>query len=134
MDTKSPSLNSMMKAHMKYMTERQGVLAQNIANIDTPGYKARDIKKIDFGKMAEAQSNHLSMAATSPQHLPGTLAGGSSFATIKATDSFETSPTQNNVVLEDQMAKISDTNAQFQLSSNMMRKFTALYRTAAGNK
>ena len=44
------------------------------------------------------------------------------------------SPTQNNVVMEDQMGKVSDTNAQFTLSSTMMKKFTTLYREAAGNK
>jgi flagellar basal-body rod protein FlgB len=134
MDVKEPTLNVMLKGHMKYMSERQGVLAQNIANIDTPGFKARELKKPDFAKMAEIQNHHLEMAATSPKHLNGTLAGGTSFSTIKDGNTFETTPTQNNVVLEDQMGKISDTNANFQLSSTMLKKFTQLYRTAAGKQ
>ncbi|MES2983783.1 MAG: flagellar basal body rod protein FlgB [Pseudomonadota bacterium] len=134
MDTTSPSLDTMLKMHMKYQTERQRVLAQNISNIDTPQYKAQDLKKLDFKKMMGASSGRLEMRATSPKHLPGTLGGATSFAASNASDAFETSPTKNNVVLEDQMAKVSDTGAQFQLSSNMLRKFTQLYRTAAGNK
>lgn len=134
MEIKEPTLNHMMKSHMKYMTQRQQVLAQNIANIDTPGYKARDKQKVDFAKLAQGASAQLPMRATSPHHLEGTLGGASSFATIKDRNTFETTPTENNVVLEDQMGKISDTGAQYQLSSTMMRKFTQLYRTAAGNK
>ena len=133
MDMNEPTLNTMLKSHMKYMSERQGVLAQNIANIDTPGYKARDVKKPDFSKMAEATNKRLEMRITSPKHLNGTLGAGSSFDTIKTKDTFETSPTKNNVVLEDQMAKVSDTGSQYQLSSSMMRKFTQLYRKAAGS-
>lgn len=133
MDIKEPTLNTMMKGHMKYMTERQKVLAQNIANIDTPGYKANDTKKVDFAKMARQGAQRLPMVATSPKHLDGTLGRGGSFATEKAGDTFETTPTQNNVVLEDQMAKVSDTGANFQLSNTMMRKFTQLYRKAAGS-
>jgi flagellar basal-body rod protein FlgB len=133
MDVKEPVLNTMMKGHMKYMTNRQEVLASNIANIDTPGYKANDLRKVDFQKMAAAQSKRLEMRVTSPSHLNGTLVGGTSFDTIKDGNTFETSPTENNVVLEDQMGKVSDTGAQFQLSSTMMRKFTQLYRKAAGS-
>ncbi|MDX2095812.1 MAG: flagellar basal body protein [Alphaproteobacteria bacterium] len=135
MNTTKPDINSMLALHMKYMTQRQGVLAQNIANIDTPNYKANDLKKPDFSKMIAAPSPHLGMTATAPQHMNGTLAGnGSGFASVKDRETFEISPTKNNVVLEDQMGKISDTAAQFQLSSSMMRKFTQLYRTAVGTR
>ena len=134
MDVNEPALNIMMKGHMKYMTNRQTVLAQNIANIDTPGYKARELEKLDFKKMVDNQTSRLGMNLTSPLHIAGTLPDMGDFKSIKDRDTFETRPTQNNVVLEDQMGKISDTNAQFQLSSTMLKKFTSLYRTAAGNK
>jgi flagellar basal-body rod protein FlgB len=134
MDIPEPTINTMMKAHMKYMSERQGVLAQNIANMDTPAYKAQDLKKLDFKRLAEEQHNRLEMVATSPAHLGGTLTGGTSFTTIKDKDTFEIRPNQNNVVMEDQMGKVSDTNAEFELSSTMMKKFTSLYREASGNK
>lgn len=134
MDLKEPALNTMMKGHMKYMANRQKVLAQNIANIDTPGYKARELKKLDFEKLATSANSQLEMRTTSPTHLNGTLAGSSmAFRSEKDRNTFETTPTENNVVLEDQMGKVSDTGAQYQLSSSLMRKFTGLYRKAAGS-
>lgn len=134
MDTSKTDINQMLAMHMKYMSQRQGVLAHNIANIDTPSYKANDLKKVDFSKMV-TQQGRLAMTATAPQHLGGTLAKGSGiFSTARDRETFETTPSNNNVVLEDQMGKISDTNAQFQLSSSMLRKFTSLYRKAAGGQ
>jgi flagellar basal-body rod protein FlgB len=133
MDIKEPALNTMLKGHMKYMTSRQRVLAHNIANIDTPGYKARDLKKLDFGDMANRSISKLELRTTSQKHLEGTLAGANTpFRADKDRETFESSPTQNNVVLEDQMGKISDTGAQYSFSSSMLRKYTQLYRKATG--
>jgi flagellar basal-body rod protein FlgB len=50
---------------------RQEVLASNIANADTPNYKARDF---DFKTAMEAANSgraNFGMAQTSPQHLSG---------------------------------------------------------------
>ena len=58
-------------------SERQQVLASNIANADTPNYKARDFdfKAALEGKMASAPGAPASapeLARTAPAHLPGT--------------------------------------------------------------
>ena len=132
MEIREPTLNSMMKGHMRYMTARQQVLAQNIANLDTPGYQARDLKKVDFAKLASAHPSVLQMAPSAGLSLGGTINPKLNLADGKDRGTFETTPTQNSVGLEDQMAKISDVNTQFQLSSNLMKKYTALYRAALG--
>ncbi len=133
MEMREPMLNGMMKRHMDYMTDRQEVLAHNLANIDTPGYKARELEKVDFNAMAQRSLNKLSVRITSPQHQQGTKPSTSDYRTERDRATFETTPTQNNVVLEDQMAKVNETNAQFQLSSSLFRKYTQLYRKAAGS-
>jgi flagellar basal-body rod protein FlgB len=47
--------------------QRLGVLANNIANADTPGYKARDI---DFARGAGAdQQTGLALSVTEPAHI-----------------------------------------------------------------
>jgi len=52
---------------LKLRTHRAEVLAGNIANADTPGYKARDI---DFHKLIQKQLPAVeSMRATSPRHI-----------------------------------------------------------------
>ena len=113
-----PVLMRMLSAQFGYTTERQGVLAANMANVDTPAYQARDLKKLDFNKMMTLETHRLEMAVTAPQHSEGTLAGKSQLQNEKERK---------------QMAKISDNNQQFQMSSTLLHKYTQLYRTAAGN-
>jgi flagellar basal-body rod protein FlgB len=120
---------------MSYLAKRQSVLAQNMAHIDTPNYKARDIKKIDFGAMVEKESSGIKLATTSPMHLGGTNAiSKRDFRAGVTRDTFETSPTNNSVTLEDQMAKISENSANYEMSSSILKKLTAMYRSALGQR
>jgi len=62
---------------LRLRSERQELLASNIANADTPNYKARDI---DFnaalkGAMAGNSSLSLTTTKTSAEHLNGTTQG-----------------------------------------------------------
>ncbi|MBM3511367.1 MAG: hypothetical protein FJX61_14700 [Alphaproteobacteria bacterium] len=41
---------SMLTKKMSWLNERQRVLAQNIANADTPGYRPSDLKNVDFAR------------------------------------------------------------------------------------
>jgi flagellar basal-body rod protein FlgB len=135
MDTKkSPNLMQMLSGQMRYMGARQKVLAQNISNIDTPTYRAQDLKKVDFADMVSTQTQQVSLSTTSPKHFSGNRGNQSAFATEKVTKPFEMSPTGNGVVLEEQMAKISDTSANYEISSALYKKFTQLYRAALGTR
>lgn len=129
------TLMQMLASQMRYMAQRQGVLAQNIANVDTPGYKARDLKKLDFSKMAEVEAGRLAMRQTTGQHLNGTHAvSGDRFRSDSDRKNFEISPTGNSVVLDEQMAKVSDTTTKFQISESLLKKFNGMYRLALGNR
>ncbi|MBN8542917.1 MAG: flagellar basal body rod protein FlgB [Alphaproteobacteria bacterium] len=134
MDYNDVTIMSMAKNHMRYQTQRQKVLSENIANIDTPAYKAKDLKPLDFGKIAEAESKRLEMRATSPKHMEGVHAFGGPFREEKLRETYETTPTKNNVVLDEQMANVNTTQAQFQLSSSLYRKMNAMFRSAIGNR
>ena len=54
MDLPAIPLLSMLKERMSWLNQRQNVLSQNVANIDTPGYTARDLKPVDFEKALKA--------------------------------------------------------------------------------
>lgn len=79
------ALDAMLNFHqsaLRVRAQRQELIAANIANADTPNYKARDI---DFssalqnaisgnaisGNAAPAAQGSSELAATSPQHMPG---------------------------------------------------------------
>lgn len=126
-------LMTMLNTSMRYDTQRQKVLAENISNLDTPGYRAQDLKKLDFKHMA-AEAHRLEMRATSPKHLSGTLGGSSDYASEEDRKNFEITPTGNSVVLEEQMGKVSDTGASYQISNSLYKKYTAMYRASLGNK
>ena len=49
-------LLSMLRERMTWLHQRQDVLSQNVANADTPGYVARDLKAQDFSAMLAGQT------------------------------------------------------------------------------
>lgn len=134
MDYNDVTIMKMAKAHMSYQNQRQKVLAENIANIDTPRYQANDLKPLDFGKMAEAETHRLEMRATQPQHLQGVNGMSGPYKQEELRNTYEMNPTKNTVVLEEQMANVNTTQAEYQLSSTLYRKMNALFRTALGNR
>jgi flagellar basal-body rod protein FlgB len=127
-----PTIVKMLSTQMSYMTARQGVLAQNMANIDTPDYPAQDLAKLDFAEMARGEGAHMAMRSASDGKSMSGAGGSDSFRADKVRKTFEVTPTGNNVVLEEQMAKISDTGTQFQIASTLYKKFNTLYNTAVG--
>ena len=130
---KAPNLMQALQNSMRYGTERQKVLARNIANIDTPGYRAKDLEKVNFATMAEGEAQRLSLMTTSPQHIQ-TKSGTGVFRTSEVRKPFEIAPNGNDVVLEDQMAKVSDNAANYEISSALYKKFTMMYRQALGQR
>ena len=134
MDYNDVTIMNMARGHMRYQTQRQKVLSENIANIDTPYYKAQDLKPLDFGKLAEQESKRLELRATSPKHIEGVHGIGGPYREEKVRDTYETNPVKNNVSVDEQMANVNTTQAQFQLSSTLYKKMNQLFRTALGNR
>lgn len=130
---------SMMKQRLNWLTERQQVLAQNVANANTPGYEARDLKELDFGAMVETTGTRIAPVATNSGHIgsPVSGAGNAAFGkarggeTVKAAN-FETSPSGNSVTLEDQMVKVAQTQMDYQEITTLYTKSMGLIRIAVG--
>jgi flagellar basal-body rod protein FlgB len=128
------TLMRMMALKMSHLAERQDILSHNIANVDTPGHQARDLKPLDFKRMASMQTNKLKMRITSEQHSSGFPKIPDTFRDEKTKRTFETTPMQNNVVLEEQMAKVAETQLEFQMMTNLYRKTNGLFKTAIGTR
>lgn len=130
MDFNNSSVMQLAKTKMAYNMQRQTVLGQNIANIDTPGYDAVDLKQPNFANMAEAEASRLDLRATSPKHMPGINPYNGPFRSEKERNTFETTPVGNNVVLEEQMAKINEVGLEYQMATSIYRKMNTLFKTA----
>ncbi len=135
MDLPAIPLLSMLKERMSWLNQRQNVLSQNVANSDTPGYTARDLKPIDFAaalKSATAPGQFSGgLSTTNPRHIALSQHGADSFADENTPDS-ETTPSGNSVSLEQEMIKVADTQAQFQAATNLYAKAVGMMKTAIG--
>ena len=64
MDLSQVPLFAALSKRMAWLTERQSVLAQNVANGDTPGYVAQDLPAPDFSKYLANAPSSVALVAT----------------------------------------------------------------------
>jgi flagellar basal-body rod protein FlgB len=127
-------LFGLLRERMSWLNARQDVLSQNVANADSPGYAARDLKPMDFDDMVKRMSgdtNSTAMTVTDPRHIALTQGQSSNYAGADTPDT-EASPDGNTVSLEEEMIKVSDTQAQYQAATNLYSKALSMMRTAIG--
>lgn len=124
-------LFAMLTTKMDYLVQRQSVLAENVANADTPDYRARDLKPLDFDEVLRGQGGPLSLARTHQSHLD-VQGAGDRFGAEGSDSVYEVAPSGNAVVLEEQLMKVDATRADYQLATNLFRKYQTLYRMALG--
>lgn len=102
---------------MNLRTERQQLIASNIANADTPHYKARDL---DFGKSLQAAlagrgaANGLAMARTTSGHLPGSASMPSS--ELMYRNELQSAVDGNTVEMDVERANFSDNAIRYESS------------------
>src|SRR5580704_10928177 len=105
-------LLSMLKTRMTWLNQRQDVLSQNVANADTPGYAAHDLKPVDFTDilndtipLTQSRSGS-SLMTTDPRHIPIGPTAPSQFGDVEVHD-VEANPSGNSVSLEQEMIKVA---------------------------
>jgi len=131
-DLNGITLFAMAKKRLNWLGQRQEVLAQNIANADTPKYRSKDLKAFNFKELLRRESAQLNMAANSSNHLSGRQKRIRDFAEDHNKKPFETTPAGNSVVLEEQMAKVGETGASYKMTTNLYSKHLGMIRTALG--
>jgi len=129
-------LMAMLKERMSWLSARQNVLAQNVANADTPGYTAKDLKPVNFEDILKDSTTPSQfqggMATTDPRHISLTRPGGTNYDDFSSPDS-EANPSGNTVSLEQEMIRVADTQAEFQAASNLYAKTINMMKTAIGH-
>lgn len=133
MDYSQIKLFSMMQVKMAYLAESQDVISQNIANADTPGYKAKQLHELDFQKLARAEAHRLELRATSPSHSTG-MRKAEDFRVETQRQTFETTPVENSISIEEQMAKLSKNQYEYTMTTNLYNKTAQMFKTAIGNR
>lgn len=137
-------LFAMLSRRMEWLGKRQEILAQNIANADTPGYRARDLSSSRFKAILSAKLRPVALATTEPGHIAGPgaalLMGGGRGGIpipdpdlVPHVDESTTPGTNGNAVdLEKELIKVSETAAEYQLVTTLYRQNVAMIRIALG--
>ncbi|MEM8789900.1 MAG: FlgB family protein [Pseudomonadota bacterium] len=115
-----------------HAAERQAVIAQNVANADTPDYKAKDIAP--FSEVyAGGTDAPMAMLATRPGHL-GAGADTPNFAVVETSAFASESPNGNTVSIEDQMMRAADVKRSHDLALGVYAKSMDILRMALGRR
>ena len=123
---------------MQHLSERQKVIAQNVANSETPGFKAREVEKPDFGALLATHGERGQVRIGKPRvtitsgmaALGASQPGGCHIIAYKEIT--ETKPDGNNVSLEEQLLKMGQVQADYATMTNLYRKQMSLMKTATG--
>jgi flagellar basal-body rod protein FlgB len=137
-DPTNMTVFSLMKARLQMLGDRQKVIAENVANVSTPGFVPRDVDQDAFaatlermtGKAgAEAGAPRTAMAITQAGHMAPEDSSPTRLATLRKPDS-ETTLDGNSVVVEEQMMKIAETRTDFETMVGLYQKSLGLLRLA----
>ncbi|HEV7370806.1 flagellar basal body protein [Arenibaculum sp.] len=126
MDIAAIELFRVAGSRMEYLAERHRVVAQNVVNANTPGYRARDLVPFDavIGGMRP-----VAPALTSGMHLTGTRPAGP-VRVDRRPETWESNPDGNAVSLEQEMIKAADTREAYGLIAGLFQKHVGLLRMA----
>lgn len=121
-----------LNRRMKWLNKRQALLAENVSNANTPGYRARDLKAQDFRELVLNETNRVSMRQTAGGHVAGTLEKGSRGSDTKQQEDYEILLSGNSVNLEEEMVKVAETQIEYQSVTGLYRKQMGLLKIALG--
>jgi flagellar basal-body rod protein FlgB len=148
MSTQDLTLTSALLRKMDWLEERQKVIAQNVANADTPGYRPMDIKELDFKDLLGGSTSKLSLsigvgsglggklALTAPDGEAASASAISSSAGQEKTpasrqkSTYEVAPAGNAVILEEQLLKMNANYTDHAFVSNLYQRNINLLKTA----
>lgn len=122
---------------MRWLTGNQRVLAQNVANADTPGYRSQALAPQDFRALVESSPARagssaapVSLARTHAGHLTKSGTGPGAATRTEEAEIAQSAPDGNAVDLEDEMLKVAQNQMEYGLMVELYRKQTGMLRTA----
>ena len=117
-------LFSLAQKRLAWADRRQQILAENIANADTPGWQPVDVQPFSSG----LRNSVTSLVQTSSGDLPGTTLEAPS----SAVNDFPIAraPDGNAVSLDVQLTKIADTQTTQQFVTEIYKKYLNMFDTA----
>lgn len=109
---------------------KQKVISNNIANVDTPNYKA---KKVSFKNMLNEESSRIDATKTDYRHID--FKGCESNYSIASSKQTSYQQNRNNVDIDQEMSEMAENQIQYQaLVERISGKFNSLKTAITGGK
>jgi flagellar basal-body rod protein FlgB len=106
-------------AEMDTKVLQSKLIASNIANVDTPGYIAKDLK-FDHVLKQNVDELNLTMKVTNPRHMTNGVPGILNNEIVE--DPNPGRPDGNNVNIDDELLKLSENNIQYNVAVQLLAK------------
>jgi flagellar basal-body rod protein FlgB len=137
MDIGDIPIFAMLRSRLGYLSERQRVIAENVANASTPSFSPHDLKPFNFTAQVQAATAAgaaagSNVSVTQPGHMqpPGVKQGAAgSFKSVKTKDS-ETTLDGNSVVLEEEMMKLTQSRMDYDAAVGFYQKSLDILKMA----
>ncbi|MGH1418913.1 MAG: flagellar basal body rod protein FlgB [Hyphomicrobiaceae bacterium] len=119
------SLFDLATRHNDWLAVRQRVVAENVANANTPGYAAKTVEPFD--SVLESQSVLLNQ--TSGRHMAASSQSYGSYVT-ESKDTWQVKHSGNTVSVEQEMIEGSSIKSAYSLNVNVMQAFHRMLLSA----
>lgn len=113
--------------HNNWLSTRQALLAGNVANANTPGYKALDLQPFE----AALESTRLQMTVSQQGHMADDDPVAAATTDVAGEKGWEVFHSGSNVSVEQEMIKASEVNRAYTLNTNVMKAFQRMLLTSA---
>ena len=134
MDLNKFALFSGLTKRMAWLNQRTKVIAQNIANADTPNYQSHDLKPLSFKELTSVSGGRMTLASTRAGHIARGQEQAAHGERKKNREPYEVTPSGNSVALEEQMLKLAESQMEYRLVTNLYKKNVDLLKMALGRR
>jgi flagellar basal-body rod protein FlgB len=127
---------SMMEMNLDLRSMKHDLTVSNIANMDTPNYKAFDLMVEEELAKAVGPTKHIAVRTTSPGHIGGRSQELQDVKPVKAkTSQFNIREDGNTVDIDKEMMKLSENNLLYNATAQIIsRKLNGLRYVIQGGK
>lgn len=129
-------------SRLSWLSQKQEVISQNVANANTPGYLARTVDEPRFADilnsstqrpvkttqnqtMRKTNSKHMSLGSSSSNNKPNIVVD---------KNASSSSTNGNTVVLEEQVMEMAKTQLEYSTTINLYRRHMGLIKSALGTR
>ncbi len=112
-DLTKENLSNLVKAQLEFTSLRHKIISENIANLNTPGYRALDVKEPVTYRDLSDRNNTFILKVTHPKHIKNNKNSQKNFKIYKIQNAQEEKKNKNNVSLNQQLSALSQNQQEY---------------------